>query len=162
MALYRHVAGKDELLDGLVGRVLAEVEPPDPGDAWQDQLRAMAHQVFAVAQRYPTVVPLLLTRAYVAPQAVRVVDATSALLRKAGVPEADVPRLERMVSIFLLGYGTAAANGAFWSDPDATRPPAADGSVGATSATWEAELLDDVADLERLIRLRAGTDGSGP
>jgi AcrR family transcriptional regulator len=30
MALYRHVASKDELLDGLVGRVLAEVQPPDP------------------------------------------------------------------------------------------------------------------------------------
>jgi hypothetical protein len=76
------------------------------------------------------------------------------------VPEADVPRLERMVSTFLLGYATAAANGAFWSDPGATRPPAADRPSGATPSTWEAELLADVADLERLIGLCAGTEGS--
>jgi AcrR family transcriptional regulator len=162
MALYRHVANKDALLDGLVGRVLAEVRSPDMDDPWEDQLRDIARQVFAVAHRYPTVVPLLLTRAYVAPEAVRVVNATSALLRRAGVPEADLPRLERMVSSFLLGFGTAAANGAFWTDPSATRPPMPDASPHATASTWEAELVVDVADLEELIRLRARPGGAVP
>jgi AcrR family transcriptional regulator len=39
MALYKHVASKDELLDGMVDAVLAEVPPADPALDWQDGVR---------------------------------------------------------------------------------------------------------------------------
>src|SRR4026208_1445190 len=35
MALYRHVANKDELLDGLVDGVIGESDPPLAGDGWE-------------------------------------------------------------------------------------------------------------------------------
>ena len=38
MALYNHVANKQELLDGLVERLLAELPTPDPEKPWRDQL----------------------------------------------------------------------------------------------------------------------------
>ncbi|MGO4301770.1 TetR/AcrR family transcriptional regulator [Leifsonia sp. RAF41] len=38
MALYKHVANKDELLDGMVDRVWAEVEAPSPDLGWRDAL----------------------------------------------------------------------------------------------------------------------------
>lgn len=125
MALYRHVPTKEALLDELVGRLLAEVDLPDPEQPWPARLHHLAGTVYDLALRYPTVVPLLLTRAYRAPDAVRVTQATSSVLHDAGIPPDQVPRLERMVSTFLLGYATAAANTAFWSDPAATSPPAA-------------------------------------
>ena len=156
MALYRHVPTKEALLDELVGRLLAEIEPAAPDTPWQQRLRDLAGQVYALAGRYPTVVPLLLTRAYSAPPAVRVVTGTSALLRDAGVAESDVPRLERMVATFLLGYATSAVNNAFWSDPAATQPPPAPAPpapapAGATQHSWQAELDRDVTDLITLL-----------
>ncbi|WP_198598070.1 TetR/AcrR family transcriptional regulator [Blastococcus atacamensis] len=40
MALYKHVASKDELLDGMVDLVLAEIENPDPAPDWRSAVRA--------------------------------------------------------------------------------------------------------------------------
>lgn len=39
MALYKHVADKDELLDGMVDVVVAEFGPPDPALGWKDGVR---------------------------------------------------------------------------------------------------------------------------
>jgi len=39
MALYKHVADKDELLDGMVDTVIAEIDPPDPGLDWKNGIR---------------------------------------------------------------------------------------------------------------------------
>jgi AcrR family transcriptional regulator len=158
MGLYRHVPTKEALLDELVGRLLAEVDLPDPGDPWPDRLRHLANQVYDLAGRYPTVVPLLITRAYVAVDAVRVVETTSGILRDAGIPADQIPRLERMLATFLLGYATSAANSAFWSDPTATAPPSAPQTRRPATAPdaaardrWRAELERDIADLVRLI-----------
>ena len=38
MALYRHVANKADLLDGMVESILLEVPLPDPADEWPDRL----------------------------------------------------------------------------------------------------------------------------
>jgi AcrR family transcriptional regulator len=39
MALYKHVANKDELLDGMVDLVIGEFESPDPGLDWRSAVR---------------------------------------------------------------------------------------------------------------------------
>lgn len=145
MALYRHVKDKDALLDGLVGRLLAEVNLPEPGHPWRDALGLVAHQLHALARRYPSVAPLLLTRVYVAPDAVRVVDAMYGLLTDAGVPPEQVPRIERLLSTFLLGYTVSAANDAFWRRDD-TGPE-----------VWDTELDADLDDLVALIESIAVT-----
>jgi hypothetical protein len=49
MALYRHVANKDELLDGLVDAVVGEIDPPDPTLDWKSAVRAR----ILSAVRYP-------------------------------------------------------------------------------------------------------------
>jgi len=40
MALYKHVANKDDLVAAMVDAVVAEYEEPAPGGAWQDRVRA--------------------------------------------------------------------------------------------------------------------------
>ena len=42
MALYRHVANKADLLDGVVEQILWEVPLPDPAQPWPDRLGALA------------------------------------------------------------------------------------------------------------------------
>ena len=39
MALYKHVANKEELLDGMVSVIVAEIDPPLPGPGWKNAVR---------------------------------------------------------------------------------------------------------------------------
>jgi AcrR family transcriptional regulator len=39
MALYKHVANKDELLDGMIDVVVAEIDPPIEGADWKTTMR---------------------------------------------------------------------------------------------------------------------------
>ncbi|KAA6430539.1 TetR/AcrR family transcriptional regulator [Agrococcus sediminis] len=48
MSLYHHVASKEALLDELAGWLMAQIEPPRPGDAWREGLRRRAHSARAV------------------------------------------------------------------------------------------------------------------
>lgn len=61
MALYRHVSDKAELLDGMVGRLLAGLLPPDAGkgQAWHERLTALGYAVRAMARRHPWAAGLL-------------------------------------------------------------------------------------------------------
>ena len=43
MALYRHVANKDELLNALVDVVVGEIDPPLDGADWKDHDPSQAH-----------------------------------------------------------------------------------------------------------------------
>src|SRR5437879_2530941 len=39
MALYKHVANKEELLDGMLDVVVGEIDPPESGAHWKSALR---------------------------------------------------------------------------------------------------------------------------
>ena len=52
MALYRHVANKDELLDGMVDAVIAEIEPPHPDLDWRNAVRSRILSARAVLLRH--------------------------------------------------------------------------------------------------------------
>ncbi|GAB3569520.1 TetR/AcrR family transcriptional regulator C-terminal domain-containing protein [Arthrobacter alkaliphilus] len=47
MALYKHVANKEELLDGMVSVIVAEVDPPLPGPDWKNAVR---HRILSARQ----------------------------------------------------------------------------------------------------------------
>ncbi len=113
MALYHHVRDKEDLLDGLVERLLAELPLPDPGLPWQERLRAMAFSLRATAARHPDVFGMLLRRPATTTGARRTRDAVYLALRDAGVPDALVPRLERLLSTFMIGFAASEAGGRF-------------------------------------------------
>ena len=113
MALYRYVADKEALLDGLVERLLGEVEVPSPELPPVDRLLAPAVALRAVARRHPAAFGLLLARRAVTPGSRRARDAVLAALAEAGVPEDDVPRLERVLSTFVIGFAASEASGRF-------------------------------------------------
>lgn len=53
MALYRHIRGKDDLLDGLVEVIVGQIERPSPADDWKAALRAQAMAARAVMLQHP-------------------------------------------------------------------------------------------------------------
>jgi AcrR family transcriptional regulator len=113
MALYRHVADKEALLDGLVELLLIEFSPPAAEGRWDEWLVAVADGVRATARRHPAVFPLLLTRPAVTPAARTVRDAVQAALREGGVSDGEVARAERLISTAVLGFAASEAAGRF-------------------------------------------------
>jgi len=53
MALYKHVANKDELLDGMADVVVAEIDPPDPDLDWKSAVRRRVLSARAMLLRHP-------------------------------------------------------------------------------------------------------------
>jgi AcrR family transcriptional regulator len=113
MALYRHVANKADLLDGVVESILLEVDLPDPADPWAERLRAWARGTRMAALRHPEVFPLLLQRAAATPGARRTRDVVYAALREAGLKEEAVVALERLLTTAILGFAASEAGGRF-------------------------------------------------
>jgi len=161
MALYPHVRSKDDLLDGLVGRLLAELSQPDPAMAWDERLRHMARSARETGRRHPAVMPLLFARPAVTPDAVRVVDVIYQALLDAGVPGHEVARVERLVSTFVLGYAISEASGRFAAGDPRERQALLAGvdlpahrrleSQLAAAVSLDAEFEAGLDDLARLV-----------
>ena len=191
MALYPHVGNKAALLDGMLGRLLADLLPPVTAAAdhwrasgtthgrasgtthgrasgttsqdWRQRLRTIAHLARGLAHRHPWAATLIFSRPSVAPDAVRVVDQIYAALIDAGVPDADVARVERLVSTFVIGYGASETGGRFSTgtlNPRGRRAQLAAGELPAhnalatwldTPVDWDAEFETDLDDLVRLV-----------
>jgi AcrR family transcriptional regulator len=113
MALYHHVRDKQDLLDGLVERLLAELPTPDPDLPWEERLRALARSLRETAARYPDAFLMLLRRPTMTAGAKRVRDTAYAAIRDAGVSEELVPRIERLLSTFTIGFAASEAAGRF-------------------------------------------------
>jgi AcrR family transcriptional regulator len=72
MSLYRHVPGKEDLLDAVVARLVAELDDDPqvvrtPDDGWQDFLQRLAHGIRRVALGHPHAFPLVASRPPEAP-----------------------------------------------------------------------------------------------
>ena len=135
MALYRHVGGKDALLDGLVETLLTEVTetaaaapaPAEPLAPWEPlapgepRLVALAYAMRDTARRHPAAFPLLLSRPAVTAPARAARDAVYLGLREAGLPAESVPRAERLVTTAILGFAASEAAGRFAGHDQAVR-----------------------------------------
>lgn len=84
MSLYNHVANKDDVLDGMVERVVSEIEIPHLGGDWKLAMRRRAISAHEVLLRHPWAAMVLMSRVNVGPAMLRYVDATLGCLCEAG------------------------------------------------------------------------------
>ncbi len=84
MSLYNHVANKDDLLDGMVDRVIGEIEVPDLTIDWKTAMRRRATSAHEVLLRHPWATMPIVSRVNVGPAMLRYIDATLGCLREAG------------------------------------------------------------------------------
>ncbi len=104
MSVYRHVDGKDALLDGLSDTLWAEVPGPDPAGHWSDDLRTFARSVRAVFRRHPQAAPLM-TRRFLNRSALEVSHAYLQDLRDAGFADTRAAEVIRSLVSYSVGYG---------------------------------------------------------
>ncbi|MFO0585184.1 MAG: TetR/AcrR family transcriptional regulator C-terminal domain-containing protein [Anaeromyxobacter sp.] len=84
MSLYNHVAGKDDLLNGLVDLVVAEVGVPDARSPWKAALRARALASRRVLLRHPWAPGLIEARVDFGSARLPIFEALIGILRRAG------------------------------------------------------------------------------
>jgi AcrR family transcriptional regulator len=113
MSLYHHVRDKDDLLDGLVERLLSELQLPDASLPGGERLHALAASLRSLAACHPHAFPLLLSRPVVTEGALAVRDVAYGALRDAGVSDDLVPRVERLLSTFVIGFAASEVGGRF-------------------------------------------------
>ena len=110
MALYRHAANKNALLDGVVELVMEQihVDPTDPD--WSGQLRRYARGFRSIALAHPHVVPLLVTRPLATPLSrrplgtLRPLEDTLELLMRAGFSNVEALHVYRSLQGLLFGH----------------------------------------------------------
>ncbi len=168
MALYPYVGSKTALLDAMYGRIVNEYVPDLAAAAdWRERMRSLATAARSLAKQRPWVVSLMLSRPSVVLDAVRVTDALYQALLDAGVPDADVPRIERLLSTFFLGYSASESGGRFGArtqNPRGSRGQLPEGRLPGharlapwldQAPDWDAEFDADLRDLEALILAKA-------
>lgn len=104
MSLYKHVANKDEILDGLVDRVAGEIELPSAEGKWKDAMRRRAISAHQVLLRHPWATMLIVSRASVGPCMLRYVDATLGCLRRAGFSFAAADHAWNAIDSYVYGF----------------------------------------------------------
>jgi AcrR family transcriptional regulator len=108
--LYRHVANKAAVLDGVAEMVLAQLAVNSADPDWGGQLRTVAHDFRRLALAHPNVVPLLVTRPLATPLAqrpsgmLRHLENVLALLTGAGFSGDAALHAYRMLFGFLYGH----------------------------------------------------------
>ena len=104
MSLYRYVANKDDLLDGMVDVVFGEIELAPDGDGWRTAMRRRAISVRAALTRHPWATPLMQSRSRPGPATLRHHDAGIGILRSAGFPIALVAHAFSALDSYIYGF----------------------------------------------------------
>lgn len=104
MSLYKHVANKDEVLDGLIDLVVAEIEVPPPGTEWRQAMRERARSARRVFLRHRWAALLMESRLSQSPTKLRYVNAVLGLLRQGGFTAPMAYRAFLLIDSYLYGF----------------------------------------------------------
>jgi AcrR family transcriptional regulator len=92
MSLYKHVADKEAILDGIADLVMDEVEVPSPDLDWRTAIRRSAISAHEALRRHPWAGLVLESRLNPGPARLRYLDTVVGVLRGAGF---DTPTVAR-------------------------------------------------------------------
>ena len=84
MSLYNHVANKDDILDGIVDLVFAEIDLPSSAGDWKPAMRRRAISAHEALLRHPWAPSLMQSRTRPGPATLRHHDSVLGSLRSAG------------------------------------------------------------------------------
>lgn len=102
-SLYAHVANKDELMELVYDRVLADVKVPEPDKRrWEEQLKDALRQLYEVLVAHRDIAFVSMARVPIGPNMLRVAEGMLAIMRAGGVPD--------RVASLTMDYASLAVN----------------------------------------------------
>jgi AcrR family transcriptional regulator len=117
MSLYRHIANKDDLLDGMLDLVLAEWDLPDGDDA-VEAIRTTARSVHQGLRRHPWAARLLMTGAHIRPRRLAYGEFLLGRLRDAGLDADRRYHVYHLLDGFIFGFSLWEIAYTSMGDPD--------------------------------------------
>lgn len=109
MSLYYYVAGKAEILDGIVDLVFSEIDLPSPGGDWRSQMRRRADSARRTLRRHPWAIGLMESRANPGPATLRHHESTLATLRRAGFSVGMTAHAYALLDSYIYGFALQEA-----------------------------------------------------
>jgi AcrR family transcriptional regulator len=103
-SLYHHVRGKDEILDGLVEVVAAEVELAVPTADWRPAIGQRARNTRSVLRQHPWAVSLMASRTTPGPATLRLLEAGIRSFREGGFSVALAAHAISAVDSYVHGF----------------------------------------------------------
>ena len=104
MSLYNHVKNKEDLIDGMVDLVVAEMAVPDVTADWQLEIRRIANSAHCVLISHPWATLMLVSRINVGPAKLRHFDATQGCLVNAGLSPELADQLRNVIDGHIYGF----------------------------------------------------------
>ncbi len=104
MSLYKHVANKDAVLDGLVELILREMEIPPAGTPWREAMRRRAWSVRHTILRHPWASVLIESRLAPGEARLSYADTVLSILKNAGFATEVQYRAFQMLDSYVYGY----------------------------------------------------------
>jgi AcrR family transcriptional regulator len=117
-SLYHHVRGKDEILDGLVDIVSAEIELPAPTGDWRTVISQRALNTRKVLRQHPWAVSLMASRSTPGPATLGLLEAGIRALRQGGFSVVMAAHAISAVDSFVHGFVLQEVNLPFRDDSE--------------------------------------------
>ncbi len=110
MSLYRHVRNKDDILDGMVDIVFAEIELPADRSSWRTVLRARSISARAALRRHPWAITFMESRMAPGPANLRSHEDTLSVLLDSGCSATTATHAYNLVDSYVLGFALQEVN----------------------------------------------------
>ncbi|RKN45012.1 TetR/AcrR family transcriptional regulator C-terminal domain-containing protein [Streptomyces hoynatensis] len=127
MALYKHVAGKNALLDGMIDVLLREIDPPAPDAGWKTAVRRRVLSARRMLLRHPWAAEVIESRmkarATPTPAVMAYLDSMVGIFRAGGFPIDLVHHAMHVMGSRLLGFSQELFEDGPGREPDPDAPP---------------------------------------
>jgi AcrR family transcriptional regulator len=110
MSLYNHVAGKDEILDGIVDLVFSEIEVPAGRADWRTAMRERVVSARDALLRHPWATSLMQSRSKPGPATLRHHDTVIGCLRDAGFTIDQAAHAFSLMDGYIYGFALQQTN----------------------------------------------------
>lgn len=104
MSLYNHVANKEDILDGMVDVVVAEIGSPEEGDGWKGSIRERILSARRVLVRHPWAPGVIVSRRTPSPTMLEYMDSMAGILRRGGFSVDLVHHAMHVLGSRVLGF----------------------------------------------------------
>ncbi len=110
MSLYNHVAGKEDVLDGILELVVGEIAVPAAGADWRSAMRERAVSARRAFAGHPWAAALMDSRTSSGPGRLRYFDAMVGSLTGAGFPLEEAGRALSVLDCWIYGFAIQRRN----------------------------------------------------